>query len=108
MANTFQLRVLMLFLIYALVALGLNILVGLAGLVSLGQAGIYALGAYVAAVLSTRYGLGFFPVLASAIAVTALAGVLLAYPTVRVRGVYLAVITIAFGLIVQKHRHRMA
>jgi branched-chain amino acid transport system permease protein len=100
-ANTFQLRVVMLFLIYALVALGLNILVGLAGLVSLGQAGIYALGAYAAAVLATRYGFGFFPVLAAAIALTAFAGVLLAYPTVRVRGVYLAVITIAFGLIVQ-------
>jgi branched-chain amino acid transport system permease protein len=100
-SNTFQLRVVMLFLIYALVALGLNILVGLAGLVSLGQAGIYALGAYTAAVLATQYGFGFFPVLAAAIAVTALMGLLLAYPTVRVRGVYLAVITIAFGLIVQ-------
>ena len=52
-ANTFQLRVIMLFLIYVIVAFGLNILVGLAGLVSLGQAGIYALGAYVAAVMST-------------------------------------------------------
>jgi ABC-type branched-subunit amino acid transport system ATPase component/ABC-type branched-subunit amino acid transport system permease subunit len=100
-ANTFQLRVVMLFLIYAIVALGLNILVGLAGLVSLGQAGIYALGAYVAAVLSTQHGVGFWSVAAAAMALTALVGALLAYPTVRVRGVYLAVITIAFGLIVQ-------
>ncbi len=100
-ANTFQLRVVMLFLIYAVVALGLNILVGLAGLVSLGQAGIYALGAYTAAVMSVKFGYGFWPVAGATIALTALCGVMLAYPTVRVRGVYLAVITIAFGLIVQ-------
>ncbi|MGL4638002.1 MAG: ABC transporter permease subunit [Beijerinckiaceae bacterium] len=100
-ANTFQLRVIMLFLIYAIVALGLNILVGLAGLVSLGQAGIYALGAYVAAVMSVKFGYGFWPVAGVTIFLTAICGVMLAYPTVRVRGVYLAVITIAFGLIVQ-------
>jgi branched-chain amino acid transport system permease protein len=100
-ANTFQLRVVMLFLIYAVVALGLNILVGLAGLVSLGQAGIYALGAYIAAVMSVTFGFGFWPVAGVTIVLTALCGVMLAYPTVRVRGVYLAVITIAFGLIVQ-------
>lgn len=100
-ANSFQLRVVMLFLVYALVALGLNILVGLTGLVSLGQAGIYAVGAYVTAILSKTYGFGFLPAVSAAMAVTALCGVALAYPTVRVRGVYLAVITIAFGLIVQ-------
>ncbi|MFM2422741.1 MAG: hypothetical protein RL291_1271, partial [Pseudomonadota bacterium] len=100
-ANSFQLRVVMLFLVYALVALGLNILVGLTGLVSLGQAGIYAVGAYVTAILSKTYGFGFLPAVSAAMAITALCGVALAYPTVRVRGVYLAVITIAFGLIVQ-------
>jgi ABC-type branched-subunit amino acid transport system ATPase component/ABC-type branched-subunit amino acid transport system permease subunit len=100
-ANTFQLRVVMLFLIYALVALGLNLLVGLVSLVSLGQAGLYALGAYTVAILATKTGAGFFPAMLGAMAVTALAGVALSYPTVRVRGVYLAVVTIAFGLIVQ-------
>ncbi|MFZ9507843.1 MAG: ABC transporter permease subunit [Burkholderiaceae bacterium] len=100
-ANTFQLRVVMLFLIYALVALGLNLLVGLVSLVSLGQAGLYALGAYTVAILATKTGAGFFPAMLGAMAVTAVAGVALAYPTVRVRGVYLAVVTIAFGLIVQ-------
>ena len=100
-ANTFQLRVVMLFLIYALVALGLNILVGLAGLVSLGQAGIYAVGAYAAAITAKNYGFGFLPAACFAMLLTAACGVALAYPTVRVRGVYLAVITIAFGLIVQ-------
>jgi len=100
-ANTFQLRVVMLFLIYALVALGLNLLVGLVSLVSLGQAGLYALGAYTVAILATKAGAGFIAAMLGAIAVTAIAGVALAYPTVRVRGVYLAVVTIAFGLIVQ-------
>ncbi|AUN93589.1 branched-chain amino acid ABC transporter ATP-binding protein/permease [Pseudazoarcus pumilus] len=100
-ANSFQLRVVMLFMIYALVAMGLNILVGLAGLVSLGQAGIYALGAYAVAVLATSYGWGFFPAMLAAIVLTAIFGIALAYPTVRVRGVYLAVVTIAFGMIVQ-------
>jgi ABC-type branched-subunit amino acid transport system ATPase component/ABC-type branched-subunit amino acid transport system permease subunit len=100
-ANTFQLRVVMLFLIYALVALGLNLLVGLVSLVSLGQAGLYALGAYTVAILATKTGAGFFPAMLGAIAMTALAGVALSYPTVRIRGVYLAVVTIAFGLIVQ-------
>lgn len=100
-ANTFQLRVVMLFLVYALVALGLNILVGLAGLVSLGQAGIYAVGAYAAAIAAKTYGFGFITAASFAMLLTAACGVALAYPTVRVRDVYLAVITIAFGLIVQ-------
>jgi branched-chain amino acid transport system permease protein len=100
-ANSFQLRVVMLFMVYALVAMGLNILVGLAGLVSLGQAGLYALGAYTVAVFATHLGWGFFPAMGAAIVLTAIFGIALAYPTVRVRGVYLAVVTIAFGLIVQ-------
>jgi len=100
-SNTFQLRVVMLFLVYTLVALGLNLLVGLVGLVSLGQAGLYALGAYAVAILATKTGAGFVPAMLGAIALTAAAGVALSYPTVRVRGVYLAVMTIAFGLIIQ-------
>jgi branched-chain amino acid transport system permease protein len=100
-ANEYELRLFMLFLIYAVIALGLNILVGLAGLVSLGQAGLFALGAYTAAILSTRLGFELVSSSVTAIIVASLFGALLAYPTVRVRGVYLAVITIAFGLIVE-------
>lgn len=99
--STYQLRVFMLFLIYGILALGLNILVGLTGLISLGQAGLYAVGAYTVAILATTYGIGLLPALLVAILVTAALGAVLAYPTVRVRGVYLAVLTIAFGLIVQ-------
>lgn len=100
-ANEYSLRLFMIFLIYAVIALGLNILVGLAGLVSLGQAGLFALGAYAAAILSMRAGFDLVTSSIAAILISSAFGALLAYPTVRVRGVYLAVITIAFGLIVE-------
>lgn len=87
--------------ILAIVAIGLNILIGQAGLVSLGQAAIYGVGAYIAAWLALRAGLGFIPAVAAGVCAAALVGAALAYPSVRVRGVYLAVITIAFGLIFQ-------
>jgi branched-chain amino acid transport system permease protein len=99
--NEYSLRLFMLFTIYAIVALGLNVLVGLAGLISLGQAGLFALGAYTGAILATRLGLDFVLAAIAGTAVAGAFGALLAYPTVRVRGVYLAVITIAFGLIVE-------
>ena len=100
-ANEYELRLITLLLIYAIIALGLNVLVGLTGLVSLGQAGLYAIGAYTAAILATRLGVGLVPGLILGMALAGAFGVLLAYPTVRVRGVYLAVVTIAFGIIVE-------
>ena len=101
LGNAYLLRVWMLLLIYALIALGLNLVVGLAGLVSLGQAGLLAIGAYTTAILSTKLGLGFVPALLASTVIAGGFGVLLAYPTIRVRGVYLAVITIAFGIVVE-------
>ncbi|HMJ27620.1 MAG TPA: branched-chain amino acid ABC transporter ATP-binding protein/permease [Xanthobacteraceae bacterium] len=100
-SNEYELRLFMLFLIYGVIAVGLNVLVGLTGLVSLGQAGLFALGSYTGAIVATRIG---FDIIASSIAaaiVSGIFGVLLAFPTVRVRGVYLAVVTIAFGIIVE-------
>lgn len=99
--NEYSLRFYTLMLIYMIIAIGLNILIGYAGLVSLGQAGLYAIGAYTGAILATRLGVGFLPCLLFGIFIAALFGVMLAYPTVRVRGVYLAVVTIAFGIIVE-------
>lgn len=87
--------------ILAIVAIGLNILIGQAGLVSLGQAALYGVGAYVAAWLALRAGVSFLPALIAGIVAASLMGAALAYPSVRVKGVYLAVITIAFGLIFQ-------
>ncbi|MDF2994413.1 MAG: transporter related [Xanthobacteraceae bacterium] len=99
--NEYELRLFMLFMIYGVIAVGLNVLIGLTGLVSLGQAGLFALGSYTGAIVATRFG--FDMLFASIIAaiVAGIFGVLLAYPTVRVRGVYLAVVTIAFGLIIE-------
>ncbi len=86
--------------INALVAIGLCILMGYAGQVSLGQAGFYGIGAYVSSVLSLKFG---FPVAVSiiaAITVAALAAVILAIPALRLKGHYLAVATLGFGEII--------
>ena len=99
--NEYELRLFMLFLIYSMIAVGLNVLVGLTGLVSLGQAGLFALGAYTGAILAIRLGLDLVLASLGAAVVSGLFGAALAYPSVRVRGVYLAVVTIAFGLIVE-------
>ncbi len=99
--NEYELRLFMLFLIYAIIAVGLNVLVGLSGLVSLGQAGLFALGAYTGAIVAIRLGFDMISATIVAAIISGLFGVLLAYPTVRVRGVYLAVVTIAFGLIIE-------
>lgn len=99
--NEYELRLFMLFMIYGIIAVGLNVLVGLTGLVSLGQAGLFALGSYTAAILAVRLGLDLVGSMLAAMLMASAFGVLLAYPTVRVRGVYLAVVTIAFGIIVE-------
>jgi ABC-type branched-subunit amino acid transport system ATPase component/ABC-type branched-subunit amino acid transport system permease subunit len=97
--TSYELRLVMRAMILAIVAIGLNILVGYAGLVSLGQAALYGLGAHVAALLALRAGFSFPAALLFSVLIPAAFGAMLAFPTVRVRGVYLAVITIAFGLV---------
>jgi branched-chain amino acid transport system permease protein len=88
--------------LYALVALGLNIVVGYAGLLDLGYVGFYAVGAYVVAVLTSQHA--SWPFLATipvAVAVTMISGVILGAPTLRVRGDYLAIVTLGFGEIIR-------
>lgn len=88
--------------IYCLVALGLNIVVGYAGLLDLGYVGFYAIGAYTAAILTSFHA--HWPLLLSipvAVAVTMVSGVLLGAPTLRVRGDYLAIVTLGFGEIIR-------
>ena len=88
--------------IYVLAALGLNVVVGMAGLLDLGYVGFYAVGAYTTAVLSS--GHGSWPWLATlpvAIAASMLAGVVLGTPTLRLRGDYLAIVTLGFGEIIR-------
>ncbi|MBI3635756.1 MAG: branched-chain amino acid ABC transporter permease, partial [Candidatus Rokubacteria bacterium] len=100
-ANTYYLFVAMLIGITIVVATGLNVLAGSSGQVSLGQAGFYALGAYAGAILARRLGVSFWIALPFAAAVGAAVGVILALASLRVRGPYLAMVTIAFGIIVE-------
>ncbi|RJG14077.1 high-affinity branched-chain amino acid ABC transporter permease LivM [Pseudomonas cavernicola] len=86
-----------LILIYVLLGLGLNIVVGLAGLLDLGYVGFYAVGAYSYALLSHYYGLGFWVCLPIAGGMAALFGFLLGFPVLRLRGDYLAIVTLGFG-----------
>lgn len=87
---------------FALVALGLNIVIGYAGLLDLGYVGFYAIGAYTTAVLTVyHYSWPFFLALPAAIVVTMISGVLLGAPTLRVRGDYLAIVTLGFGEIIR-------
>lgn len=86
--------------IYAIVAQGLNLLVGFTGQTSLGHAGFYAIGAYCGALLTTKLGLGFWSALPVSMLAAAAAGVLVAAPSFKLEGPYLAMVTIAFGIIV--------
>ena len=97
--TSYELRLVMRAMILAIVVVGLNILVGFAGLVSLGQAALMGLGAHVAALLSLRAGMPFAACMVFAVALPAMIGAILAFPTVRVRALYLTVITIAFGFV---------
>lgn len=83
--------------IYALLGTGLNILAGYTGQVSLGQAAFYGIGAYVSALLNVNFGLPFIVTLPIAVLVAALFGFILAIPALKVKGSYLALLTIGFG-----------
>jgi branched-chain amino acid transport system permease protein len=90
-----------LILIYVMLGLGLNIVVGLAGLLDLGYVGFYAVGAYSYAILSHYFGLGFWVCLPIAGMMAALFGFLLGFPVLRLRGDYLAIVTLGFGEIIR-------
>jgi ABC-type branched-subunit amino acid transport system ATPase component/ABC-type branched-subunit amino acid transport system permease subunit len=85
----------------ALVGVGLNVLLGLAGEVSLGQGGFLALGAYGVGILTTKAGLGFWEALPLAVLLVAAISAALSIPALRLTGPYLAMVTIAFGFIVE-------
>ncbi len=88
-------------LIYVMLGLGLNVVVGLSGLLVLGYAGFYAIGAYTFGLLNHYYGFGFWESLPIAGLTAALAGLLLGFPVLRLRGDYLAIVTLGFGEIVR-------
>jgi branched-chain amino acid transport system permease protein len=88
-------------LIYVMLGWGLNIVVGLAGLLDLGYVAFYAVGAYSYALLSTTFGLSFWLCLPLAGVLAAFWGILLGFPVLRLRGDYLAIVTMAFGEIIR-------
>ena len=88
-------------LIYVMLGLGLNIVVGLAGLLDLGYVGFYAVGAYSYALLSHYLGLSFWECLPLAGLLAALFGFVLGFPVLRLRGDYLAIVTLGFGEIIR-------
>ncbi|MDI2594237.1 high-affinity branched-chain amino acid ABC transporter permease LivM [Pseudomonas sp. N3-W] len=90
-----------LILIYVMLGLGLNIVVGLAGLLDLGYVGFYAVGAYSYALLSHYFGLSFWICLPIAGMMAATFGFLLGFPVLRLRGDYLAIVTLGFGEIIR-------
>jgi len=99
--NPYYIHLVETILIYAIVLFGLDIVVGYTGQVSLGHAGLFGVGAYTAGVLVMKFGLPIYVTLPAAIAVTAGFGALLALPALRVTGPYLAMVTLAFGTIIQ-------
>ena len=100
--NAFYLKVLFLIGVNYLAAAGLNVLVGHTGQKSLGHAGLFAVGAYTAALLTTRLGWNPWLAFVAAGVMAGLFGVLIALPALRVKGPALAMVTIGFGIVVEK------
>ena len=88
-------------LIYVMLAWGLNIVVGLAGLLDLGYVAFYAVGAYAYALMSQHFGLSFWILLPLSGILAAFWGIILGFPVLRLRGDYLAIVTLAFGEIIR-------
>lgn len=102
LTDTYYLNLLFMIGIFVITCTGMNILIGYCGIVSIGHAGLMAIGAYVSSFLSTKYGLSFWIVALIGIVVSLLIGTLISIPTIRAGGVYLSMITIAFGVVVHE------
>ncbi len=99
--SVYQTNVMTTALMYVVLGLGLNIVVGLAGLLDLGFVAFYAVGAYTYALLNLNFGLGFWTVLPIGGLLAATFGILLGFPVLRLRGDYLAIVTLGFGEIIR-------
>lgn len=96
-SDIYILSILNLMTIYSILCMGLNLILGFTGLLSLGQAAFYGIGAYTTAILMTRYGFGFVSAFFASAVLAMLAGIIIALPTRKVRGDYFCLITLAFG-----------
>jgi branched-chain amino acid transport system permease protein len=100
-ANNYMIDVSITCLIYVSLGLGLNIVVGLCGLLDLGYIAFYAVGAYTYSLLNLTFGLGFWSALPIGIVLGMIVGCIIGYPTLKMRGDYLAIVTLGFGEIVR-------
>lgn len=99
--NPYTLKLLTLLAIYILLATGMNIIWGLAGQISLGQNGLYAVGAYASGVLTAKLSVSALMAIPIATALGGVAACVIALPALRVRGFYLAMVSLGFGMLVQ-------
>ncbi len=101
-SNDYYLRIAFMMCVYYLCGAGMTVLVGFSGQKSLGQAGLFAAGAYSVALLTTKTQIDPWLALALGAVIAGVAGVIVAVPSLRVRGPYLAMVTLAFGLVAEK------
>lgn len=99
--STYRTNIMITALMYVMLGLGLNIVVGVAGLLDLGYVAFYAVGAYSYSLLNLHYGIGFWTALPIGAFMAACFGVLLGFPVLRLRGDYLAIVTLGFGEIIR-------
>ena len=99
--NPYYIHLVETIMIYSILLFGLDIVVGYTGQVSLGHAGLFGIGAYTTGVLLTKLGLSFWLAVPFSVLVTAVFGAILAMPALKVSGPYLAMVTLAFGTIIQ-------
>lgn len=99
--SVYQTNIMINALIYIVIGLGLNIVVGLAGLLDLGYVAFYAVGAYSYALLNHHFGIGFWIALPIGAGLGFISGILLGFPVLRLRGDYLAIVTLGFGEIIR-------
>ncbi|XOF35002.1 MAG: high-affinity branched-chain amino acid ABC transporter permease LivM [Candidatus Electrothrix sp. YB6] len=99
--STYQINIMITALMYVMLGLGLNIVVGMAGLLDLGYVAFYAVGAYSYALLNLHFGIGFWTALPIGGLLAAVFGILLGFPVLRLRGDYLAIVTLGFGEIIR-------
>ena len=96
-AGMYQTNIVTTALMYVILGLGLNIVIGLGGLLQLGYAAFYAVGAYTYGILNTRFGLSFWIALPLGAVLATLFGILLGFPVLRLKGDYLAIVTLGFA-----------
>ena len=100
-ANAYVIEVATTALLYVVLCLGLNIVVGYAGLLDLGYAAFFAVGAYTTGILTAEFGFNFWLSIPVSMAAACLAGIIIGAPTLRLRSDYLAIVTLGFGEIVR-------